>query len=591
MSRAWRTDNAADPAVIPGGGRRQALAAVSRYLRCPVCAGSVLLDDAQLACEHGHRFDIARQGYVNLIAARPGAGRPGRAGRTDPGTGDSTAMVAARELFLGRGHYRPIADAVAALAARNLDEPASLDPGDRDTRIVADLAGGTGYYLARVLDCLPGRAGVCLDLSVPALRRAARAHPRAAAVGADAWQPLPLSDGAADCVLSVFGPRNAVETARVLAPGGTLIIAAPGRDHHEEFRGPLGLIGIDDRKQARIADAYGGYAETGQAEVRYQMTLGHDDAEALVAMGPSAHHMTPEALSARIRKLPAPLTVTVDVQVRALQRPRLPDRTARQAAPRRAAPRTGHTAAGRLFPRARDPPRRHHDRPRKSGEPRGPRIPRALPEDPGQRRLDGRGALRYQLAQRTEFHPAIRDRGVLATPRAAVAAGPVECAGQGADRAQQLRQGLLVQLRDGRVNLGQQPQQLPKATPQLSARLLAVHPAKPALGPRDGVHEGYRNPDHGASRVLAAGSPLQGRTHVSAIWVQPFRPQIRPTVIGSEVLLVVVQLFPITELPTPPEPVIIGLVGESELLAHIPFGHVNPPIRSSNSRSNLKAEV
>jgi 23S rRNA (guanine745-N1)-methyltransferase len=572
VSSARRTDNAAGPAVVPGAGRRQALATVSRYLRCPVCAGPVRLDDAQLACEHGHRFDIARQGYVNLIAAR--------AGRTDPGTGDSTAMVAARELFLGRGHYRPIADAVTALAARDLDEPDSPDPGDRDTRLVADLAGGTGYYLARVLDALPGRAGVCLDLSVPALRRAARAHPRAAAVGADAWQPLPLSNGAVDCVLSVFGPRNAVETARVLAPGGTLVIAAPGRDHHEELRGPLGLIGIDERKEARIADAYGDYAETGQAAVRYQLALGHDDAEALVAMGPSARHITPEALTARIRELPAPLTVTVDVQVRALQRPRLPGRTTPD---RTTLGRTtlGRTATGQLFPRARDPPRRYHDRPRESGEPWGPRIPGALPEEPGQSRLDGRGALRYQLTQRTEFHPAIRDRGMLAAPRAAVAAGPVECAGQGADRAQQLRQGLLVQLRYGRVNLGQQSQELPEAAPQFSTRLLAVHLAKPALGPRDGVHEGYRNPDHGASRVLAAGPPLQGRAHVAAIRVQPFRPQIRPKVIIiPEALLVIVRPFLVTEFAITPEPVIIGPVGEPEFLAHIPLGHVNPPIRS-----------
>jgi hypothetical protein len=63
--------------------------------------------------------------------------------------------------------------------------------------------------------------------------------------------------------------------------------------------------------------------------------------------------------------------------------------------------------------------------------------------------------------------------------------------------------------------------------------------------------------------------------------VQPFRPQIRPKVIIIlKVLLVVVQLFLVTELAITPEPVIIGPVGEPELLAHIPFGHVNPPIRS-----------
>lgn len=131
------------------------------------------------------------------------------------------------------------------------------------------------------------------------------------------------------------------------------------------------------------------------------------------------------------------------------------------------------------------------------------------------------------------------------------------------------------------MNLGQQSQNLPETATQFSTRLLAVHPAKPALGPRDGVHESYRNPDHGASRVLAAGPPLQGRAHVAAIRVQPFRPQILPKVIIiPEALLVVVRLFLVTELAITPEPVIIGLAGEPQLLAHIPLGHVNPPIRS-----------
>jgi SAM-dependent methyltransferase len=94
--------------------------------------------------------------------------------------------------------------------------------------LVADLAGGTGYYLAGILDALPHRHGACIDLSVPALRRAARAHPRAAALGADVWQPLPLADRSAALVVSIFGPRNAAETGRILIPGGTLIIATPG---------------------------------------------------------------------------------------------------------------------------------------------------------------------------------------------------------------------------------------------------------------------------------------------------------------------------------------------------------------------------
>src|SRR5580692_1548426 len=287
------------PGAAPALDRRRTLAAVAAYLRCPVCADPVLLGENQVSCGRGHAFNIARQGYVSLVSGRGG-----------PGTGDSAAMVMAREAFLGGGHYQPLADALGAVAART-------DRGGPG--LVLDLAGGTGYYLARVLDELGGRLGACVDLSAPALRRAARAHPRAAAIGADAWQPLPFADGAAAVVLSVFGPRNAAEIRRVLAPDGTLVVATPGPGHLAELRQALGLIGIDQRKAERLADAYGGYASAAVTPVRYQLRLGHADLTSLVAMGPSARHISAGDLAVLVAALPEPVTVTVDVEVRSYQ--------------------------------------------------------------------------------------------------------------------------------------------------------------------------------------------------------------------------------------------------------------------------------
>jgi len=280
--------------------RRRALAGVIAYLQCPVCAGPVRLDGSQLLCGREHSFDIARHGYVSLTS-----------GRTGPGTADMAVMVAARDRFLGRGHYLPLAAAVRSLAAQH-DHGA---PG-----LVVDLAGGTGYYLAHALDALPGAHGVCIDLSAPALRRAARAHPHAAALGADVWQPLPLAASSAAVILSVFGPRNAAETGRILAPDGTLIIAGPGATHLRELRRPLGMIGIDKRKLRRLDDAYRDYARSGFATVNYQLSLDRADLAALVAMGPSARHMTPPELATRIRALPTPATVTADFQIRVYRR-------------------------------------------------------------------------------------------------------------------------------------------------------------------------------------------------------------------------------------------------------------------------------
>jgi 23S rRNA (guanine745-N1)-methyltransferase len=284
------------PGAAPAFDRRRTLEAVAACLRCPVCAGPVLPGEGQLSCGFGHSFNIARQGYVSLVSGRGG-----------PGTGDSAAMVMAREAFLGGGHYQPVADALGALAARS-------DRGGPG--LVLDLAGGTGYYLARVLDALGGRLGTCVDLSAPALRRAARAHPRAVALGADAWQSLPFADGAAALVLSVFGPRNAAEIRRVLAPDGALIVASPGADHLKELRQPLGLIGIDEHKGARLA---GGYGDSAVTPVRYELRLGHAELTDLVAMGPSARHIAADELAARVAALGAPVTVTVDVEVRSYQ--------------------------------------------------------------------------------------------------------------------------------------------------------------------------------------------------------------------------------------------------------------------------------
>ena len=263
----------------------------------------MILSGSQLACHRNHSFDVARHGYVNL-----------RAGRAGPHTGDSAAMVAARDCFLGRGHYRPLAAAVRELAV-HCD---SAGPG-----LVADLAGGTGHYLAEILAVLPRRYGLCIDLSVPALRRAARAHPRAAALAADVWQRLPLAPHSAALVLSVFGPRNAAEMDRILTADGALIIAVPGTDHLRELVRPLGLIGIDPGKPRRLAEAFSSYTVSGVTMVNFPLSLDHADLTALVAMGPSARHITPQTLAASMLALPDPVTVTVDVQVRAYRRRQL----------------------------------------------------------------------------------------------------------------------------------------------------------------------------------------------------------------------------------------------------------------------------
>ncbi|MGK5628740.1 putative RNA methyltransferase [Streptomyces sp. URMC 123] len=271
---------------------------VVRHLRCPHCGEPLAERGPALGCSGGHSFDIARQGYVNLLS-----------GATKL-SADTREMVDARAAFLAAGHYRPIAEALVALARATAD-PAV--PG-----CVADIGGGTGYYQARLMDAFPGADGVLLDISKFAARHAARAHPRIGAVVADAWRDLPLRDGTASLVLNTFAPRNGPELRRVLDPRGALLVVTPRHDHLRELIGALGLLRVDERKEERLTAALAPYFSVVASErLTRTMSLDHDALALLVAMGPNAWHQGSGDLRERVAALPSPCEVTLSVALTA----------------------------------------------------------------------------------------------------------------------------------------------------------------------------------------------------------------------------------------------------------------------------------
>ncbi|WP_336923453.1 putative RNA methyltransferase [Aquipuribacter sp. SD81] len=242
-------------------------------LACPVCGASLALVEGTpraLRCADGHSFDVARQGHVVLLSG----GTRLRA--------DTTDMVAARARVLGSGAYDPVTatvrDALVAAAP-----PAGL---------LLDLGAGTGHHTAAVLDALPGRDGVALELSVPALRRAARAHTRLAAVGADLTRPLPLRGGVAGAVLALFAPLPTVEElARVCAPGAVVVVVTPEPGHLATLRTRLDLLDVPAGKPDRLADRLGtGFGPVACVGVEARVRWTAEQAGDVVAMGPNAWH-------------------------------------------------------------------------------------------------------------------------------------------------------------------------------------------------------------------------------------------------------------------------------------------------------------
>lgn len=285
-------------------------------LRCPACReclrrpAEARADDGELPrlrgalrCENGHSFDVARQGHLTLL---DGAGARGL-------RADTVEMVAARSAVQDAGFFAPVADALARSA-----EEVDLPEGG-----LLDLGGGTGYYAAHLLEALPNRVGVSIDLSSVAARRAARAHPRLISVVADVWRELPINDAAAALVTCVFAPRNAGEIARVLAPGGLLLVVTPRPGHLRELVEGAGMLAVDADKEQRLAEQLAAFDPVAERTITCTREVTPTLAADLVLMGPSAFHVDPDDLRSRLADH-APPTVTLDVRMGAYRRPQEP---------------------------------------------------------------------------------------------------------------------------------------------------------------------------------------------------------------------------------------------------------------------------
>jgi 23S rRNA (guanine745-N1)-methyltransferase len=273
---------------------------VLHLLACPHCGAALSPSDGSVACASGHSFDVAREGYVSLL---PGDARLGSA--------DTAEMVAAREAFLEAGHFDPLAEALAR-AAEPFVSADGAPGGEARPPCIVDLGAGPGWYLVHLLDRFSPSVGLALDLSKHALRRAARAHPRIGAVACDTWRGLPVGDGVASLVLSVFAPRNGPEIARVLRPDGALLVVTPTERHLAELVSAHALLTVDERKEERLAAELGGHFELERRLGReWSPVLTPADVANAVAMGPSARHISGEESSAGAMRATASVTIAV----------------------------------------------------------------------------------------------------------------------------------------------------------------------------------------------------------------------------------------------------------------------------------------
>lgn len=273
-------------------------------LNCPLDGTPLRRSDASWRCSVGHCFDVAAQGYTNLLPVQNKRSR-------DPG--DSKEMVAARRRFLESGAYQPIAAAVSQAVL------ADLPPG---SLACLDAGCGEGYYLRQLADAAERSseqqtlALLGLDISKWAVISAAKRDKRSNwIVGSNANLPVPTA--ALDRVLCMFGFPVYAEFARVLKTGGLLLQVDAGPDHLRELRETIyPTLKAERTTPTAIPD---GFTPDTTESIRYSLDLvGQAQIADLLAMTPHLYRATAEG-RAKAAALTA-LTVTVDVRLNCLRR-------------------------------------------------------------------------------------------------------------------------------------------------------------------------------------------------------------------------------------------------------------------------------
>lgn len=178
-------------------------------LICPLCGKPLIIENKSCRCGSNHSFDVARQGYIHLLPVQ---------NKRSLHPGDTREQVLSRREFLEAGFYAPIARALKQAAA----DFSATGP-------ILDVGCGEGWYSTQLADAM-GAELLGLDISKEAVRCASAKYKNAAWLCASAAS-IPVADGSAGLITSLFALTIPEEFHRVLKTDGLFFQVLAAQDH------------------------------------------------------------------------------------------------------------------------------------------------------------------------------------------------------------------------------------------------------------------------------------------------------------------------------------------------------------------------
>lgn len=249
---------------------------------CPVCRSPLAQEETRYACPNRHTYDIARQGYVNLLRKKPDT------------LYEHKALFQARRTVYQASFFAPVEQALRTMLPQT--GGILLDAGCGEGSLLAALAQDTSWQ------------GIGLDISKTAVQMAAAAYKRHRWCVADLCD-IPLPERSVDVIVNMLTPANYGEFTRVLKAGGLLLKLMPDEAHLVQLRSAAGLADYSAETDRAPAGLQGRMRPLETQHVRYTIPCGPALAAAVYQMTPmTAHIPCPQTL-------PDQINVSLTVQV------------------------------------------------------------------------------------------------------------------------------------------------------------------------------------------------------------------------------------------------------------------------------------
>lgn len=172
-------------------------------LICPVCKELLSRQENSLKCKNNHSFDFSKEGYVNLLLTSKSGDK----------TGDSKDSARARHIFLAKGYYDCLKNAIT----------------QKMHGTILDICCGDGYY-----DDYNGTL-YGFDISKEMVRLASKSNKNGNYFVAN-LASIPVESESIDTAVHLFAPFNDKEFSRILKKDGRLYSVIPGENHLFEMK-------------------------------------------------------------------------------------------------------------------------------------------------------------------------------------------------------------------------------------------------------------------------------------------------------------------------------------------------------------------